>query len=134
MPRFHYVKNAQTGVETQVPFTPQEEAAADAAEANAPPPPVPASISDRQFFQQLAVQGIITRQEAKDAVKTGAIPAEMQAIVNGMANEDDRFAAEMLLSGATEFLRNHPLVAAFAAAKGWTSAQVDNLFRAASAL
>ncbi|MFN3892008.1 MAG: hypothetical protein ACK4MV_16555 [Beijerinckiaceae bacterium] len=128
MARFHVIKDARTGTVTQVPFTQEEEEAFDALAAG----PVPRVISDRQFFHQLAVMGIITKQEAKDAVRTGAIPAVMQAIIDGIEDEDEHFAAEMLLSGAVEFRRDHPLVNVFAQAMDMASSQVDDFFRSAS--
>ena len=36
---------------------------------------VPREISRRQFFQQLALEGVVTEAEAKAAVKTGDLPA-----------------------------------------------------------
>lgn len=99
-----------------------------------PPPPVPQQISDRQFFQQAAVDGIITQQEALAAVATGTIPAVLQTIVDGIQDADDKFAATMLLSGATIFERSHPLTDAVGAALGWTSAQIDQFFMSASEL
>ncbi len=94
---------------------------------------VPVVISDRQFFQQLALTGTITRQEALDAVKVGTIPPALSAFLSGLS-EDDRFNAEMILSGATEFYRAHPLVDAVAATQGMTSEQVDQFFIAAAQL
>ncbi|MBP1064846.1 hypothetical protein JOE51_006313 [Bradyrhizobium japonicum] len=94
--------------------------------------PVPASISDRQFFQQLAINGTISRDDALAAVKVGTIPAPLQAIVNAIQDAEQRFAANMLLSGATVFERAHPLTAAIGAAQGMTSDQVDIFFRAAA--
>ena len=91
------------------------------------------SISDRQFFQQLAAQGIITQAEALAAVKTGTIPATLQAIVNALPI-DQQFPAQMLLSGATVFERKHPLTSAVGAAYGWSSAQVDQFFIDAGSL
>jgi hypothetical protein len=41
---------------------------------------------------------------------------------------DQQFAAQMLVKGATEFLRDHPLVAVFGAANNIASAQVDALW------
>lgn len=101
-----------------------------------PPSPattVPASISDRQFFQQLAVDGIITRAEALAAVKTGDVPAALAGIVDALP-EADRFGAEMLLSGATVFERTHPLSIAIGKARGMTPSDIDAFFRAAAAL
>ncbi|MER9003338.1 hypothetical protein NKI15_06875 [Mesorhizobium sp. M0862] len=96
-------------------------------------PPVPEVISDRQFFQALAVGGIITQAEALAAVKTGVIPAAMVALIAALP-EANRFAAEMLLSGATEFKRAHPLTSAFGAAFGWGESQIDEFWIEAAAL
>jgi len=92
------------------------------------PDPVPRTISDRQFFQQLAVLNVITQQEALDAVRTGAIPAALQALIDALP-EPARFPAEMLISGAVEFRRNHDLVEYVRQALGWTSEQIDQLWR-----
>jgi hypothetical protein len=98
-----------------------------------PPAPVPDTISDRQFFQQLAIAGVITKAEALAAVKTGDIPAALEKFIAPLP-DDQRFNAEMLLSGATLFQRAHPLTDAIAAAQGMTPEQVDDFFRAAAAL
>ncbi|TIP46136.1 MAG: hypothetical protein E5X77_17615 [Mesorhizobium sp.] len=96
---------------------------------------VPDTISDRQFFQALAVPpySIISQAEALAAVKTGEIPVAMTALV-GLLPEASRFGAEMLLSGATEFKRAHPLTAVFGQAFGWTESQVDQFWIDASKL
>lgn len=99
-----------------------------------PPPPTPQQISDRQFFQQAAIASIITQDEAIAAVATGAIPVVLQAIVDGITDADQKFAATMLLSGATVFERNHPLTEAVGASLGWTSEQIDEFFFAADKL
>ncbi len=96
--------------------------------------PVPQIISDRQFFQQAAVLQIITQAEALAAVQTGAIPSVLQTIVDGIADPDQKFAATMLLAGATVFERNHPLTEAVGAALGWTSGQIDQFFISAAQL
>ncbi|WP_203469724.1 hypothetical protein [Rhizobium rhizogenes] len=88
---------------------------------------VPENISDRQFFQQLAISGLITDAEALAAVKTGDIPATMESFIEGLPT-DQRFAARMVLCGATQFSRNHPLVAQFGAANAMTSYQIDDLW------
>lgn len=102
-----------------------------------PPPgnfdPVPEIISDRQFFQALAMEGKITQAEALDAVKTGAIPAILQSAIASMTGAD-AFSAEMLLSGATEFRRSHPLTQQIGAAQGMTPDQIDTFFRFAASL
>lgn len=95
-----------------------------------PAPSVPQGISDRQFFQQLAVTGIITEAEAVAAVSTGTIPAALQALVDTLP-ADARFGAVMLLSGAVTFSRSHPLTEAIGAAHGMTQEQIDELWSAA---
>jgi hypothetical protein len=90
-------------------------------------------ISDRQFFQALALQGKISEAEAEAAVATGVIPAAMDAVVQSLpANQ--RFAAKMNLKGATQFHNKHAMVAAFAQSQGMTDADVDALWDFASTL
>lgn len=114
--------------------TADQRAAAQAAiDAFVAPDPVPHVISDRQFFQQLAAVGIITAEEALAAVGPGEIPAAMLTMVAALP-EADQFPARMLLTGATQFDRSHPLVPMFGAAFGWTGAQVDAFWTAAAAL
>lgn len=97
------------------------------------PPVVPKIISDRQFFQQLAALGVITSVEALAAVGPGEIPAAMSAMVDALP-ENERFPAQMLLTGATQFDRSHPMVSVFGTAFGWTSEQLDTFWIAAAAL
>ncbi len=97
-----------------------------------PPTPVPQSISDRQFFQQLSIFGIISEDEAL-ASNRGIIPAPMLAIIDQMP-ADQQFSAKMIISGATVYNRNDPLTIGIGTAYGWTSEQIDDFFRAASAL
>jgi len=91
-------------------------------------------ISDRQFFQILAIRQMITQAEALAAVKTGDIPAALQTVVDGISDADQKFDAEMLLSGAVTFQRQHPLVNGFGPAFGMTPSDIDNLWRDAAAL
>lgn len=99
-----------------------------------PPPAVPKVISDRQFFQLLAMRGIITEAEALAAVGPGVIPAQMQAFIAQLPGDDERFAATMLLTGATQFERAHPLVPVFAQLFGWSDADLDQFWIEAGAL
>lgn len=99
-----------------------------------PPPPVIPIISDRQFFQQAAILNIITQAEALAAVQTGTIPFNLQSIVDGIADVNEKFAAQMILSGATTFDRNHPLTNSIGTSLGWTSEQIDQFFLDASTL
>lgn len=98
-----------------------------------PPQPVPRVISDRQFFQQLAHLNVITNDEALAAVGPGEVPAAMLAMVATLP-EAEQFPARMLLTGATQFDRGHPLVAVFGAAFGWDDADLDTFWIAAAAL
>ena len=102
------------------------------AEVDAAPRVLPA-ISHRQFFQALAEAGMITRGEALAAVKAREIPPAMAGVLAALPPEG-RFAAEMLLAGATVFERDHPLVALFGDATGKTAAELDQLWRAAATL
>lgn len=96
--------------------------------------PVPASISDRQFAHQLKKAGVITHAEALAFVQTGTIPAALSAIVEAIKDQDAREDAELLISGAVEFRRDHPLTGAIAAAHGWSDQETDDFFRAAGQL
>lgn len=93
---------------------------------------VPGSISDRQFFQQLAIDGVITEAEAL-ASNAAVIPAPLLAIINALPAEQ-RFPAKMLVSGATTFERSHPMTEVIGAARGMNAEEIDEFFRAAAAL
>ncbi|BEV44420.1 hypothetical protein [Afipia carboxidovorans] len=93
---------------------------------------VPQSISDRQFFQQLAVQGIITEDDAL-AANAAVIPRPLLNIIDEMPVED-QFSAKMIVSGATIFERNHPMTIAIGSAYGWSAEQIDAFFIAAGLL
>ena len=101
------------------------------------PPPAPLSapavISDRQFFQGLALDGYITPAEALAAVRTGDLPPVLAELIERM-DAEERFGAEMLLSGAVEFRRDHPMTVAIGEARGLTPDEVDDFFRRAAAL
>lgn len=97
------------------------------------PVPVPASISDRQFAQQLAVLGTITEDEALAWAARGELPAAMETAVAALP-EADRFAARMLLSAATSYERAHPLVPAVGGLLGYSPAEIDDIWRAAALL
>lgn len=97
------------------------------------PMPVPPEISDRQFFQQLAAQGLISQEEALAAVKTGDIPVVLGHVIESLP-PGQQFEATMIISRATTFRRSHPLTVAIGAACGWTADEIDALFRAAAEL
>lgn len=96
----------------------------------APPPPVPALISRRQFFQQLAILKKITNDEALAAMRVGAIPMVLQSIIDTQPS-DNQFAYELILSGAENLQREHPLMGIVMKALKLSS---DDFFRGASIL
>jgi hypothetical protein len=100
------------------------------------PPPlhIPVVISDRQFFQQAALDGYISQEDALKAVQTGFIPSPLQAVIGQISDATEKFNAEMLLSGATMFYRHHPLTDQIGAAFGMSADQIDEFFRVAGAL
>lgn len=104
------------------------------------PPPVPdpnltiPPISDRQFYQQAALDGYITQTDALSAVQTGFIPSILQQIVDAILDPAEKFGAEMLLSGATVFSRYHHLTDRIGAAFGLTASQLDQFWTDAAKL
>ncbi|MBB3937941.1 hypothetical protein [Aureimonas phyllosphaerae] len=92
-------------------------------------------ITPRQFFQALALPpyGLITSQEALDAVKTGEIPAVMQDVIDGLP-ADAQFNATMLVAGGQQFNRDDPLVAIFGASQDMDAAAIDAFWRFARSL
>lgn len=94
---------------------------------------VPTEISDRQFYQQLAIEDVITQSEALSAVQTGAIPGALASVIDAMP-VDQQFGARMLIGGAVTFERAHPLTTTVAAAIGWSAERVDDFFIAAARL
>ncbi|WP_279357848.1 hypothetical protein [Methylobacterium indicum] len=107
--------------------------AAQLAAREAPAADVLPAISDRQFFQALALAGAITPDAALAAVMTGRLPAPIEAAVTALPAAE-RFAARMLLSGATAFERGHPMVAQLGTALGYDAAALDALWRQAATL
>lgn len=95
-------------------------------------PPVSISISDRQFFQQLAIMELITQQEALTYLGTGVLPAAFEAFVQALP-EAAQFDARMKLMANT-FNRSDELVNVFGSMQGFTSEQIDALWTAASQL
>lgn len=96
--------------------------------------PVPTTISDRQFAQALAHQGVITKDEALAFVKSGDIPPLLQTALDAVEDEDAKFDMMIAVSGATMFERNNPSTLALASAMGWTPTQMDDLWRYAASL
>ena len=87
----------------------------------AQPSPVPQSVTRRQLLLALYDAAGLTEE---------AILAQLGAIADASA----RYRATTEFRHATEFARAHPLVAQLASDLSLTSAQVDDIFRAAAAL
>lgn len=102
----------------------------DPAPFEVPPPPVPGSIYRRQFFQQLAILKKITNDEALAAMRVGSIPTALQTIIDSQPT-DKQFAYELMLSGAENLQREHPLMGVVMKAMKLSS---DDFFRDASVL
>lgn len=98
------------------------------------PPPRPGPISDRQFFQALAVVGRISEAEALAAVKTGDMPAELAAVVNAIPDKAARFSVTMHVCGAVTFERDHPLTVQLGAMIGMRPEEIDALWELAGKL
>lgn len=113
------------GVQGKRPLTPDEIAARN---------PVPETISDRQFAQALAKQGIISQDEALAFVKRGEVPTMLQATIDAVEDPDARFNLDMAVSGATTFDRYNPSTVALAVALTWSPAQMDDLWRFAATI
>lgn len=90
-------------------------------------------ISDRQFFQALAIRGAITEAEALDAVGPGIIPPAMEALIDQLP-EEQRFAARMLIRGATRYERQHPIADLIRGLYGWSVEDADEFWRFAATL
>lgn len=93
------------------------------------PEPVPHEISLKQFYMGLAEEGKITKQEALAAVVNRIIPPALQAILDGMTDEEAVYEATMHLMGSNNLLRDHPLVMVFAISEGMSEQEVDDFWR-----
>lgn len=92
-----------------------------------PPMPVPQTLSRRQFFQQAAIDGMISEDEAFAAVATGTIPPPMQDYIDSLP-ADEQFNAKMLFGGAQVFERNAEITSDFGHEKGMTDEEIDQFF------
>lgn len=93
----------------------------------------PVEISKRQFYQQLAVEGLITEAEALTVIQSGVLPAAMEAFILQLPS-DMQFSTRMLLAGAQTFERGHAMSQALEAHMDFTEAQVDQIWVDASKL
>jgi hypothetical protein len=95
------------------------------------PPPSVGQITSRQFWTQLAVDGLISENEAVDALR-GDIPNAIKQYINGLpANQ--RFVARMFFE-ATTFERDKRAISDTKACFSLTQAAIDLFFQHAAAL
>lgn len=100
---------------------------------NLPGFPVPDAITRRQLLIALAQMEIISGEEALAAAKTGAVPTAVQVVFDNM-QPADKLNAQITWASMSVAERNHPLVAALAAANGMTDAEIDDFFRLAASI
>lgn len=112
MTRFHIITNAETGQVSQVAFTPEEEAAADAVR------PVLPDLQPYQFFSMLEISG---KKTALDAF-INALPPPANIV------------ARAKLDRSLVFRRDNDLVLAAQQALGLTDEQLDTLWAQAAAI
>lgn len=93
--------------------------------------PVPEVISDRQFAEELAHRGAITRDEARAWASKGDLPAALTAALADLPG-DIKFKAEMLLSSATTYERSHPMTATIGGLLWYEADDLDSIWRAAA--
>lgn len=96
--------------------------------------PVPASVTRHQFFKQVWKMGVISFDEAMDAVKQISLPPQLTVYINTIPDPTLRAEAQLDVMGLGEFRRNSLLTEAVRLANNWTSQQTDQLWRDASKL
>lgn len=93
------------------------------------------AVTRMQFAIALAMQGVITAQEAKDFAGGNALPAMATgAIAASGLSDTEKMAAEIRALGAPTIYRLNPLVLLMQQAVPMTDEQVDALFLAAAAI
>lgn len=98
-----------------------------------PPEPVPETISSRQFFQQLAIEGVISEDDALAYVSTGVLPKAMLDAI-GQLPAEQQFAVKMAVIGANTFDRHNPMTAQLGMILGKDDAALDELWQKAFVL
>jgi len=94
---------------------------------------VPQQITIRQFLIGASMEGIITREEAKAAASTGAVPAFVQTVFDGMPT-DEGFVAEMTWRAMVVVERRNPLLALLGGMLGMDEDAMDAAFTRWAAL
>jgi hypothetical protein len=91
------------------------------------------TITRQQYFNQLAKQGIITQQDADNAL-AGNLPDSMLDILNTIENMTSRFSANRMLSTGEGFYKEQPILYYIGNGYGMTEQQTNELFEAARSL
>lgn len=98
----------------------------------APEPTIPDSISRRQFFQQACSAGLISEEDALEAMG-GRLPQVLLDSVSKLP-VDYQFGAKALLVGAQTFERSNTLTPIIAKSLGLDQEQTEHFWDAASKL
>lgn len=123
------ITDAVTGEETIRPYTPEEIAAAQAAEAaGVEAARASLSLSFAQLLIGLVTEQWITPAEGRAWRDRVALPAQVQAVIDALPPEQ-QFAAETRALAPSEVLRMDPLVVSMGAAAGKTPEEMDTFFR-----
>ena len=97
------------------------------------PPKVPEAVSTRQFYQQLALDGEISLEEAIAAVKTGALPSRFRSLVDSL-NGPEKINTVFAVVGSEEVNRKDPAITRIVAELGWSTEKFNRLFTEAAKL
>ena len=94
---------------------------------------LPLVISVRQFLMGMAIDDIITQEEAIAAASTGAVPSFIQTMIDALP-EDQAFAAEMSWRAMYQTERYNPILIQLAGSLGYDGPTMDDKFQAWSQL
>lgn len=94
--------------------------------------PVPPTLTLLRFMRTLARRGIITRDEALAATRTGAVPAAIDAVFASFP-PDDAFEARLTWAAMYEVERANPLLELVGGMNGIDGAGWDSIFREGAA-
>lgn len=128
MDYFEVITNAQTGEQTIRPYTQEEIAVLEAAQAaTLEAERNKLKITFAQLLIGLVTEGWITEAEG-DAWADGVLPVPVTTLIDSLP-EGQRFAARTRAKRPSEVLRQDSLVQALAVSQGRTPEELDNFFR-----
>lgn len=129
MSYFEVITDAHTGEQTVRPFSPDEVAAIEAAQAAALAAEREAmSLTFAQLLIGLVSEGWITAAEGRAWRDRVSLPAPVAGLIAGLP-ESQQFAAETRALAPSVVLRTDPLVVGLGLATGKTAEQIDAFFR-----